>query len=230
MRYSNPKLQNLLAAEYVLGSLHGGARRRFEGILATEPGLRREVEYWQRRLNPLVEALQPVRPRPQVWKNIRNRIRGDGRESWPTRIWNSLAFWRSLAAGSAAALLLAILAMQQLSTDYQQAIHYVAVLKNEQAQPMLIAAMDDKNRLTLDMLGPDNTRPDEVMEVWSLPRDGGKPVSLGLLKGRRARLVLTREQLEWLEAAGEIAISIEPAGGSPSGLPTGPVMYRGDTI
>jgi anti-sigma-K factor RskA len=230
MNYSNPKLQSLLAAEYVLGSLHGGARRRFESVLAREPRLRREVEYWQRRLNPLVETLQPVRPRRRVWRNIQNRIRGSGRESWPALVWDSLAFWRSLAAGSAAALLLAILAVQQLNTDYQQTIHYVAVLKNEQAQPMLIATMDAKNMLTLDMLGPDNTGPDEVMEVWSLPRDGSKPVSLGLLKGRRARLVLTREQLEWLEAAGEIAISIEPAGGSPSGLPTGPVMYRGDTI
>jgi anti-sigma-K factor RskA len=230
MNYSNPKLQSLLAAEYVLGSLHGGARRRFEGLLAREPRLRRELEYWQRRLNPLAESLRPVRPRRQVWKNIQKRIHGGVPESRLGMVWNSLAFWRSLAVGSAAALLLAILAVQQLSTDYQQAIHYVAVLKNEQAQPMLIATMDDKNMLTLDMLGPDNTGPDEVMEVWSLPSDGSKPVSLGLLKGQRARLVLTREQLEWLEAAGEIAISIEPAGGSPSGLPTGPVMYRGDTI
>jgi anti-sigma-K factor RskA len=231
MNYSNPKLQNLLAAEYVLGSLQGAARRRFEGLLMRESGLRREVEYWQRRLNPLAETLSPVRPPRRVWKNIQNRIHGDaGNTAWPALVWNSLALWRSLAAGSAIAFLLAMLTLMQLNTDYQQAIHYVAVLKNEQAQPMLIAAMDSENRLALDMLGPDNTGPDEVMEVWSLPRDGSKPISLGLLKGTHARLILTRVQLEWLAAAGEIAISIEPAGGSPTGLPTGPVMYRGDTI
>lgn len=230
MKYSDPGLQNMLAAEYVLGSLHGLARRRFESLLAREPRLRREVEYWQRRLNPLAESLQPVRPRRQVWRNIQKRIRGAGHRDWPAAVWNSLVFWRSLATGSAIAFLLAIVAILQFNTDYQQAIYYVAVLKNEQAQPMLIASIDNENKLTLDMLGPDTTGPDEVMEVWSLPKDGGKPVSLGLLKGRRARLALSREQLEWLEAAGEIAISIEPAGGSPSGQPTGPVMYRGDTI
>jgi anti-sigma-K factor RskA len=90
--------------------------------------------------------------------------------------------------------------------------------------------MDERNMFTIDMLGPDNTGPDEVMEIWCLPRDGGRPVSMGLLKGRRARMPLNTEKLEQLHAAGEIAISIEPAGGSPTGLPTGPVMYRGSTI
>jgi anti-sigma-K factor RskA len=230
MNYSDPTLQSLLAAEYVLGSLHGAARRRFTTLLAREPGLRRELEYWQRRLNPLVETLPLRKPRGQVWRNIQNRIRGGSHTLWPTRVWNSLAFWRSLAAAGVVALLLASIAIQQLNSGYQQAIHYVAVLENGQAQPMLVATMDDKNMLTLDMLGPDNTSPDEVMEVWSLPRNGGKPMSLGLLKGERGQLVLSREQVERLQAAGQIAISIEPAGGSPTGLPTGPVMYRGDTI
>lgn len=228
MKYSDPKLQSLLAAEYVLGSLHGASRRRFATLLAGEPGLRKEVEYWQRRLNPLADTLPLMQPHRRVWRNIQDRIRGDA-VAWPALLWNSLAFWRSLAVGSATALLLAAFVILQLNTNYEQAIHYVAVLKNQQAQPMLIATMEE-NMLTLDMLGPDNTGPGEVMEVWSLPRDGGKPVSLGLLKGRHGRLVLSRTQLEWLETAGEIAISIEPVGGSPTGLPTGPVMYRGDTI
>ncbi|HEY3487059.1 MAG TPA: anti-sigma factor [Gammaproteobacteria bacterium] len=230
MNYSNSRLQNLLAAEYVLGSLHGAARRRFESLLSREPRLRDEVDYWQLRLNPLVETVLPVQPRPQVWRNIQLRIRGRSGARSLEWLWNSLVFWRGFAVASAAALFLVSLSLLRLNTDYQQAIHYVAVLENEQAQPMLIASMDERNMLTLDMLGPDNTGPDKVMEVWSLPKDGSKPVSLGLLKGQRARLVLTREQLEQLEAAGEIAISIEPAGGSPSGLPTGPVMYRGNTI
>lgn len=231
MKYSDPALQSLLAAEYVLGSLHGAARRRFTVLLAREPGLRREVEYWQRRLNPLAETLPLRQPGKQVWKNIQRRIRGGNPESgWPALVWNSLAFWRSLAAGCFAAFLLAILAALQLNKDYQEAIHYVAVLKNEQAQPMLIATMDDKNMFTVDMLAPDSTGPDEVMEIWCLPRDGGKPSSMGLLKGRRARMPLSHEQMERLRSAGEIAVSIEPAGGSPTGLPTGPVMYRGDTI
>src|SRR5688572_5543509 len=98
MRYSDPKLQSLLAAEYVLGSLHGASRRRFTVLLAREGGLRKEVEYWQRRLNPLAETLPLLRPRRQVWRNIQNRIRGDA-EAWPSLLWNSLAFWRSLAVG-----------------------------------------------------------------------------------------------------------------------------------
>jgi anti-sigma-K factor RskA len=225
-------LQSQLAAEYVLGSLHGAARRRFTALLVLEPGLRREVAYWQRRLNPLAETLPLRRPDKRVWNNIRLRIRGRDavRAGWSLLLWANLAFWRSLAAGSMAALLLAVLVTLQLNRDYQAAIHYVAVLENEQAQPMLVASMDERNMFTIDMLGPDNTGPDEVMEIWCLPRDGGRPVSMGLLKGRRARMPLNTEKLEQLHAAGEIAISIEPAGGSPTGLPTGPVMYRGSTI
>jgi anti-sigma-K factor RskA len=230
-KYSDPKLQSLLAAEYVLGSLYGAARRRFTALLTHEPGLRQELEYWQRRLNPLAEALPLQRPRRRVWKNIQRRIQGGTvRRGWLSPLWNSLALWRGLATGSMAALLLSVLAALQLNQDYQAAIHYVAVLKNEQAQPMLIATMDAGNMFTIDMLGPDNTGPDEVMEIWCLPRAGGKPVSMGLLKGQRFRMPLSREKLQQLETAGEIAISIEPAGGSPTGLPTGPVMYRGETI
>jgi anti-sigma-K factor RskA len=230
MKYSDPELQSLLAAEYVLGSLRGAAHRRFAAVLAREPGLRREVEYWQRRLNPLAEALPLRRPRKQVWRNIHRRIHGESGAGWPVRLWDSLVFWRGLCLASIAAFLLTSLAALQLNRDYEAAIHYVAVLKNEQAQPMLIAAMEGGNVFTIDMLGPDHTGPDEVMEIWCLPRAGGQPVSMGLLKGQRLRMPLSREKLQQLETAGEIAISIEPAGGSPTGLPTGPVMYRGETI
>ncbi|HEX5055802.1 MAG TPA: hypothetical protein VFX02_04820, partial [Gammaproteobacteria bacterium] len=93
MNYSDPTLQSLLAAEYVLGSLHGAARRRFTALVAREPGLRRELEYWQRRLNPLAETLPLRKPRAQVWRNIQNRIRGGSRRP-PALVWNSLVFWR----------------------------------------------------------------------------------------------------------------------------------------
>ena len=60
MNYRDPDLQQRLAAEYVLGTLHGASRRRFEQLLATDPGLLQAVRYWEQRLHPWTSAARPV--------------------------------------------------------------------------------------------------------------------------------------------------------------------------
>ena len=49
MDYSRPELADRLAAEYVLGTLRGPARRRFEALLPAHPALNRAMLDWQRR-------------------------------------------------------------------------------------------------------------------------------------------------------------------------------------
>jgi anti-sigma-K factor RskA len=228
MNYHNPKLQSLLAAEYVLGSLHGRARQRFEGLLNRETGLRAALDYWQYRLNPLAETLTPVSPSARVWKNIQNRIRYPQRRSAPG-IWSSLSFWRTCSAACLVVIISLSLSLSRLSDDHQQALRYISVLHNDQAQPMMIASMANDGMLTIDMLQPYSMESDKVMEVWCLPSEG-QPVSLGLLTAKRVKFKLSAQQLQELLQAQGIAISIEPAGGSPTGLPTGPVMYSGGVI
>ena len=65
-------------------------------------------------------------------------------------------------------------------------------------------------------------------ELWALP-DGAAPVSLGLMPASgSARLALDDRQRAALAAATKVAVSDEPAGGSPTGAPTGDVLYVAD--
>jgi anti-sigma-K factor RskA len=67
---------------------------------------------------------------------------------------------------------------------------------------------------------------DRAFELWMLPDAGSAPVSLGLLpRAGTAVLRLSAEKLRIMLATSKVAVSIEPAGGSPTGAPTGPVPY-----
>ena len=74
MRYDAEQV-DFLAAEYVLGTLHGAARRRFDRLMTDRADVRFAVWRWERHLNGFVNGLRPQKPKPHVWKNIRQRIR-----------------------------------------------------------------------------------------------------------------------------------------------------------
>lgn len=229
MNYSDPRLQSLLAAEYVLGGLHGPVKRRFEKLLLREPGLRDAVECWQNRLNPLAENAIPVPPREQVWKNIRTAIRNDSpRSGWVKARFNP-DFWLGFA--SAALILTVSYFIVTPNIPVSEMPDYVAVLQDQQARPMMVASMGQGGRtLQIDMLAGDSTGPDRVMQVWCVTRQGGEPMSLGLLTSKQGVFRLSPKQLQQLHQATEILISFEPVGVAPAQQPTGPVMYRGTMI
>jgi anti-sigma-K factor RskA len=68
-------------------------------------------------------------------------------------------------------------------------------------------------------------------ELWALPDNGGPPVSLGLMPTQgSAERDLTEAQRLALQGASKVAVSLEPEGGSKTGLPTGPVLFVADRI
>ena len=77
MNYARPELADRLAAEYVLGSLQGPARRRFENLLPAHPMLRAAVARWEARLVPLSGSVPPVAPPAHVWTAIERRVHGN---------------------------------------------------------------------------------------------------------------------------------------------------------
>jgi anti-sigma-K factor RskA len=77
MDYSRRDLADRLAAEYVLGTLRGPARRRFENLLSAHPALRDAVAQWQQRLSPLSVTVEEVTPSARVWRNIEQRLFGE---------------------------------------------------------------------------------------------------------------------------------------------------------
>ena len=92
MKYNNPQFRDAITAEYVLGTLQGAARRRFERSLKDDPRLRQLVAHWQERLAPLDEMVEPVKPPARVWRRIEERISAaSGRRHW----LSDVGFWRS---------------------------------------------------------------------------------------------------------------------------------------
>ena len=67
-----------------------------------------------------------------------------------------------------------------------------------------------------------------VLELWSVPPQGA-PRSLGLISASGATVVPRGKLPEALLKGGTaaLAVSLEPPGGSPTGVPTGPVLYAG---
>jgi anti-sigma-K factor RskA len=144
----------------------------------------------------------------------------------PARWVGSLSFWRAGAGVAlAAALALAIglgLALQPLPPSTHS-----AVFADGQGRPVwILEATLPEGRLGLRALAGAPPPPERAYELWMLPA-GGAPVSLGLLpaSGSAERHIPAALGARLLTAAG-LAVSVEPAGGSPTGQPTGPVVYQ----
>jgi len=227
MNYT-PERANAIAAEYVLGTLPSRARTRVARLIATDPRWDETVRAWEERLLPLAESLAPVAPPARVWAAIQSRIRGRAStEGTRANVWSNLALWRGLTlAGFATALALALVV---LTPPREAPIEtMVAVLAGQDAKPVLVASADRAGRiLTVKAIAPLQPGADRALELWALPASGN-PRSLGLIPPTGlARLALPAPAGTALQNIPALAVSLEPAGGSPTGLPTGPVLYSG---
>ncbi len=227
MRYTDPKLRDMLASEYALGTLHGPARRRFERILRMDADLRRQVAEWEERLAPLAQATPAVMPPARVWKGIERRIR---KAPTTSGFWQNLAFWRALGAFSTA-MAAALLLYVGLAPQPTAGPSYVAVLADSKAQPVMVVNFEGKaNQLKVRVLNAQAIGADRSLELWSLPA-GGAPQSLGLVPDSgEAQLTVARARSEGLPGVPALAVSLEPKGGSPTGAPTGPVLFSGPLL
>lgn len=218
MNYHNPELRRKLAAEYVLGTLHGRARARFERLLQHDVKLRDEVADWQTRMMPLADSLAPVNPRKRVWQNIRSSLGLEAVSRW------NLGFWRKLSViSTAAAVILAVyIVVNPMQTG---ALDIVAVIADKHARPIWL--LSSKNTtLTIKSLAPRTVIAGRSLELWLLP-ESGQPVSLGLLPLSGSKTApLSPAVVRLMASSHVVAVSLEPAGGSPTGQPTGPILYQ----
>lgn len=220
----NDDLRDKLAAEYVLGTLRGGARRRFEGLMYSDAALRILVKEWERRLLPMHEFVRAQEPSPQVWRNIEMRLHlKPERSSWH--------FWRGFGIGTAsaavaAALVVAISLQQLRGPSYD----LVATLTDQQAQPALLVKADTSKRLLqVHIVGGAPVPVDRSLQLWAIPKKG-VPRSLGVL-GAEGRSTFSLASGAVGDDVVVLAISLEPRGGSPDpNGPTGPVLYKGPWV
>jgi anti-sigma-K factor RskA len=220
MRYESPELLDRLAAEHVLGTLRGPARRRFERLCTRNAAARRALERWEDDWSALSRSLEPIPPSARVWANVSRQLftaRGAGSpraSRW--RTWH-LAVAASLVA---VALVVGLLVREQLAPPQM-----LTVLGPDSAHPLWrIERRKELTALTIRVVGPVERVPGKAYELWALPR-GGQPVSLGLLPAAGTfERTLNKTQRTALLGADKVAVSVEPAGGSPTGSPTGPVV------
>jgi len=214
MKRQDPDILDLLAAEFVLGTLAGAARRRFERWQAAEPFVARRVRAWEQRLAGLAFRLEPVAPSPAVWASIERRIGSaqGGR-------------WRALAAAVAAVAVLGLgwFLWQELRVAEPQA---QAVIASESGAALWrIEFAADGEHVDVVAIGDVHYPDQRSLELWALPAEAA-PVSLGLMPASgRARLGLDERQRRAIALAANVAVSEEPLGGSPTGAPTGPVLF-----
>jgi anti-sigma-K factor RskA len=215
MKYESSDLLDRVAGEYVLGTLRGRARRRFERLSGENAAARAALHRWEDDFTALSRTLRPVTPSADVWPQIQRRIKGAGTASRYGRAWQLAAAASLVALG----LLVGLLVREPVP------LQTIAVLGTDAAHPLWrIERPKELTALTIRVIGRVELAPDRTYELWALPRDGN-PVSLGVLPAGGAMVrTLSQAQRAALQLADKIAVSVEPAGGSPTGSPTGPVV------
>jgi anti-sigma-K factor RskA len=219
MNYQTPALRRALAADYAIGLMSAAARRRFEQLLLDDAALRAELAQWQETLLSLTESL-PEHPVPdRVWQGITARI-----DPQVLHVPQKRPFWNWLRLTAAVCSLAVLVFLGSLynrddaryratllSADAQPALKVEAHADYLQVEPLTLAAVDA----------------DRSLELWAIPADG-KPISLGVIPaGGKGKVELSEAQKALIGKPIALAVSLEPKGGSPTGQPTGPVLYQG---
>ncbi|HVE50753.1 MAG TPA: anti-sigma factor [Casimicrobiaceae bacterium] len=213
-----------IAAEYALGTLASRARRRLAREARRNARVATAIASWEQRLGQLALAATPVAPSPRVWNGIVKRLGISAQDPAATSWWTGLRFWRGLAVTSALATIgLGVAHFTAHVNSLGPSV--VVVLAGGSVRPAWIATTGpDERELTLKAVAPATVPPDRALELWALP-EGLPPRSLGVIPSSgTVRMRLAPSALERIPA---LAISLEPAGGSPTGAPTGPVLYTG---
>ena len=223
-----------LASEYVLGTLTAPERADVEQRLPGDALLRDAVDAWERRLLPLTALAPPEDPSPQLWPRIASTLftpkaikQAGGWQAW----WNSLAFWRILAGGGlATAAALAVTVTMQLQAPNGPGYLVVLVAPQDKAPGWIVQASNKNSRdLSLIPLGPTVVPRQKSLQFWTKGKDWGAPVSLGLVRpGQTLKLKL--DKLPPMQAEQLFEITLEPETGSPTGRPTGPILYIGRAV
>lgn len=221
---------DLLAAEFVLGSLPTALQAELARRVEQDAGFARLVAEWEERLAPMAEGFLPADLPPGVKRALDLRLFG---QAPPRRgIWSSLALWRGLAGGATAAFLLAVtLPGMRLAPPAELPGDRLAASLTATGSSVTYLVLYDSatGSVSLAHIAGDPVEGRDF-QLW-IARGTEAPVSLGVIPAGVSTRVETTDQIRALmTTAAHMAISLEPPGGSPSGQPTGPVLAVGDLL
>lgn len=225
---------NALAAEYVLGTLTAAERDGVTMLRVREPALDAAIVAWENRLGPMIALVPDVAPSPQLLDRIRAQIRPAGkvidfkpREAALTRRARG---WRNAAIGmtALAASFAGVLGWRETART-PMASTYVAVLQAGQSSPALLLTVDTAKQMFAVRALTKPSEQGKAYELWLLHDKLPQPKSLGVVPDgdMEVRAVNDSGIDRSMFMNATFAVSLEPAGGSPTGQPTGPVLFTG---
>ncbi|WP_432698361.1 anti-sigma factor [Marinobacterium sp. YM272] len=229
---------DMLAAEFVLGTLEADERDTVVQRRRREPELEQLIQYWEQRLAPLGNEIGDIKPSPDLFARIEQRLDElEAAQHWPGETGGDLTQLRALKTrvrrwqwstgiATAASLLLCVLLLTR--PDPKPAPEsFVAVFQHDDQQPAFMLRVDLQNRsLTVSPVTAE-AKPGKSYQLW-IKADplGPTPRSVGVLN---ANMELESASLREYEPAllkqATFGISVEPEGGSPTGQPTGPAIH-----
>jgi anti-sigma-K factor RskA len=184
VNYLQPQRLDRLAREYVLGTLTGRARRRFERVLRQTPAAMLAVSAWQQRFDVLAAAVPPLQPREAVWQGLERRLFApQPAPSAPVRRplqWLSALLSGRAWAGALAGVLVATVVLhtepQWIGLEAQSEAlpaSYVGLLLDNAGKPTLLANSRRHGRvLTVKVLQPVEVPAGQVAQLWAFPAKG----------------------------------------------------------
>ncbi len=226
MNYSNEALVEVLARQYVLGTMSRRARRRFSDLIDNDPKIEDVVFNVEAEYLPMAWALEPVEPSALLWRRIKKRLAPRAASPRSPNRW-------ALASGFLAAALVAVsVASWQVWTQPPEVVvetipsnPEAGVVSGNDGQPIWYIQLFDRESAVVTVQSPPDAVDDQDYQLWIL-RDDGVPISVGLLpQTGRADIELTAAARDALASGNVLAVSLEPLGGSPEAVPTGPVLF-----
>jgi len=228
---TDPREPDTMAAEYVLGLLEGDAKGEAERRLASDAGFAREVERWRTRFAEFDDATEPGEAGNALWQRIETAVTAAPpptarRWTW-SRLWGDIGVLRAATIGASLAVVMLAVGLGVAIRQARLQPALIAVLVDGDRTGAVVHAFAD-GRVVLLPLASMNVPSGRALQVWTLPSRERGPVSVGLMD--RARTL--ELQLSDLPRPGPdqlFEITLEPAGGSPTGRPTGPILFKGNT-
>jgi anti-sigma-K factor RskA len=243
MNYNRPELLDRLAAEYVVGTLTGRARRRFEFLLRTLPEARQAVTAWEDRAAKLTQGMEPEAPPSELWHAIESAIGGGTRAREPERTstwWSNL--WRPvLGFAMGAALTVGLVqwmpdrfvSLDEVAQSREMLPQsYVGLLTDANGKATVLASSTRHGKkLHIKMLQAVEAPTGQVLVLWALPTEGA-PFAVGTLPAApkpnsKGEIVLTDTAEKLFAKVPRLAASFEPAQPAANAQPSTPFVLSG---
>ncbi|NJM82722.1 MAG: hypothetical protein HC844_09630 [Tabrizicola sp.] len=200
--------EDALAAEYVLGVLDLKERYKVEKRLKKDMSFAARVAGWEERLAGMNDQFAEMRA-PNLLPAIEARL-------FPVAAPRNRKGLFGWLAGAATAAVLTLAAVMLISPPQHRLVTMMATGDATLAYELRHFGTS----LVVTRVAGSAAPPGRVHELWIIAPNAA-PVSLGLLEAQPLEVRYPPPPAGWT-----FAVSVEPAGGSPTATPTGPIILR----